>query len=169
MSNASLATEKPARVFFDAILMPHRSLPPKGFAIVMAVLALISIVVGTAFLMIGAWPVLGFFGLDVAIVYLAFRLNYRSGRLRETVTLTDSSLDVRRIQPSGDEKTWSFEPTWVRVMLEGVDTRRAKLVLRSRDLALQIGAFLPPFERKDLAQALERALADRRASLPHIG
>jgi uncharacterized membrane protein len=169
MSNTEPTAEKPKRVFFDAILMPHRSLTPKGFAIVMVVLGLISIVVGTAFLMIGAWPVLGFFGLDVALVYFAFRLNYRSGRLRETVTLTDSSLDVRRIQPSGDEKNWSFEPSWVRVVLEGVDTRRAQLVLRSRDLALQIGAFLPPFERKDLAKALERALADRRKALPHLG
>jgi uncharacterized membrane protein len=149
--------------------MPHRSLSQNGFAIVMALLGFISIVVGTAFLMIGAWPVLGFFGLDVLLVYLAFRLNYRSGRLRETVTLTESSLDVRRTQPSGTERKWSFEPTWVRVILEGVDARRAQLVLRSRDLALQIGAFLPPFERRDLAQALERALADRRASLPHLG
>jgi uncharacterized membrane protein len=169
MNTSGPAHHTPKRVFFDAILTPHRSLPQKGFVIVMAVLVLISIIVGTAFLMIGAWPVFGFFGLDVALVYLAFRLNYRSGRLRETVTLTDASLDVRRIQPSGAEKKWSFEPTWVRVILEGVDTSRGQLVLRSRDLALQIGAFLPPFERKDLAQALERALADRRAALPHLG
>jgi uncharacterized membrane protein len=161
--------EPPRRVFFDAVLSPHRSLSSQGFLIVMAALGAVSIVVGTAFLMVGAWPVFGFFGLDVALVYLAFRLNYRSGRLREMVTLTDASLDVRRIQPSGAEKRWAFEPTWVYVILEQVDTQRTQLVLRSRDLALQIGAFLPPFERKDLAQAIENALAARRKALPHLG
>jgi uncharacterized membrane protein len=57
----------------------------------------------------------------------------------------------------------------VRVILEQVDTQRTQLVLRSRDLALQIGAFLPPFERKDLAQAIENALVARRKALPHLG
>jgi uncharacterized membrane protein len=116
----------------------------------------------------GAWPVFGFFGLDVALVYLAFRLNYRAGRLRETVTLTDTSLDISRVQPDGAERRWALEPTWVRVILEDVDSHRAKLVLRSRDVALQIGAFLAPFERQDLAKAIDRALAARRSALPHI-
>jgi uncharacterized membrane protein len=135
----------------------------------MAVLAVVSFAIGTAFLLMGAWPVFGFFGLDVVLVYLAFRLNYRAARLRETVTLTDESLDVSRVQPSGAEKRWALEPTWVRVMFEGVDTHRARLILRSRDMALQIGAFLAPLERQDLAKAIDSALMARRKALPHLG
>ena len=56
--------------------------------ILMAVFGGVSFITGIAFLLKGAWPVFGFFGLDVALLYIAFRLNYRSGRLYETVDLT---------------------------------------------------------------------------------
>ena len=73
----------PSRVFFERVLLPYRSLPPRGFTILMLVLAAISIAAGTLFVSLGAWPVCGFFGLDVGLVYLAFRLSYRSARQRE--------------------------------------------------------------------------------------
>ena len=66
---------------FSALLTPHRSLGPTGFLILMACLGGLSFVSGIIFVSIGAWPVFGFFGLDVLLVYLAFRANYRSARL----------------------------------------------------------------------------------------
>src|SRR5712671_3378683 len=88
-------------VHFDAVLQPHRSLSPTGFWILMAAVTGLSFAAGIAFLLMGAWPIFGFFGLDVALLYLAFRLNYRSGRLVETVRLTDRQLTVRRLHPGG--------------------------------------------------------------------
>ena len=85
---------------FDAVLTPHRSLGPKGFLIVMVGVSAISFAAGIAFLLKGAWPVFGFFGLDVLLVYLAFRANYRSARLYETVRLTEDAVEVRRVSPS---------------------------------------------------------------------
>jgi uncharacterized membrane protein len=73
---------------FHAVLTPYRSLRPAGFLVLMVALGAVSFVAGILFLVAGAWPVLGFFGLDVLLVYVAFRLNYRSGRLYETVNLT---------------------------------------------------------------------------------
>ena len=55
------------------MLTPHRSLSPTGFLIFMAVLGGISFVTGMVFLLAGAWPVFGFLGLDVLLVYWAFR------------------------------------------------------------------------------------------------
>ena len=63
---------------FVARLTPHRSLSRAGFVLVMAVLGAISFAAGMVFLLIGAWPVFGFFGLDVLLVYCAFRANYRA-------------------------------------------------------------------------------------------
>jgi uncharacterized membrane protein len=76
---------------FRALLTPHRSLGPAGFLILMAALGTASFITGIVFLLMGAWPVFGFFGLDVLLIYIAFRLNYRSGRLYETVELTPAS------------------------------------------------------------------------------
>ena len=62
---------------FAAVLTPHRSLGNIGFLVLMIVFGGVSFVSGIAFLMMGAWPIFGFFGLDVLLLYWAFRINYR--------------------------------------------------------------------------------------------
>ncbi len=149
---------------FDAVLTPHRSLSPLGFWLVMGSVAAISFTAGLAFLLQGAWPVVGFFGLDVLLVYWAFKASYRSGRLYETVRLTRDQLIVRRVFPGGGVKTWSFKPHWLRVNLNDPDQHHSRLVVSSREDHVAIGSFLTPEERADLADALETAL--RRARGP---
>src|SRR5215469_7568313 len=82
---------------FERVLAPHRSLPPSAFHLVMAMLALVSLAVGIGFVAIGAWPVCGFFGLDVGLLYLAFRLSYRSARRSEILRLAGDAFTVERI------------------------------------------------------------------------
>ena len=96
-----MSHELPETLYLDAVLHPHRSLPPKGFLAVMIGVGAVSFCAGLAFLLMGAWPVFGFFGLDVALIYWAFRMNYRAGRMIEHVRLTDQVLDIRRVHPSG--------------------------------------------------------------------
>src|SRR3954447_19736214 len=102
---------------FRARLMPHRSLGPAGFVVLMSGVALASFATGLVFLLMGAWPVMGFFGLDVLLVYAAFRLNYRSGRQYELVELTPAALTVTRVHPSGRTESFDFNPFWVRLNL----------------------------------------------------
>ena len=90
-----------AETRFAAVLTPHRSLSPKGFAVLMALVCIVSFGTGLLFYLLGAWPVVGFMGLDVALIYIAFKLNYRAARLYETVDLTPGALTVTRVQPSG--------------------------------------------------------------------
>src|SRR5580698_5285959 len=82
---------------FSAIITPHRSLSSTGFVIFMLCIGGISFAAGMVFLMLGAWPVFGFFGLDVALEYWAFRANYRAARAYEEVTVTATELTVRKI------------------------------------------------------------------------
>ena len=151
------------RVYFDAELRPNRSLGPAGFLALMGFLVLVSFAAGAAFALVGAWPVFGFFGLDVLLVYVAFRLNYRSGRLRETIRLDETSLEVRRVQPDGRARSWTFQPYWLRLSEPDPEDPDSHLVLRSHGRSLVVGAFLSPEERADLARALALALARQRA------
>lgn len=151
------------RVHFDAVLNPHRSLGPRGFLILMLAVGGVSFVAGVVFLLMGAWPVVGFFGLDVLLIYVAFKLNYRSGRLVEAVRLTDSQLHIRRILPNGRTREWSFEPYWVRVEMDDPPEHASQLTLRARGRGLTIGAFLTPEERLQLARALVEALGRWKA------
>jgi uncharacterized membrane protein len=149
---------------FDAVLSPHRSLSPLGFWLVMGGVATISFAAGIAFVLQGAWPVFGYFGLDVLLVYWAFRASYRSGRLYETVRLTRDQLVVRRVLPGGRTRTWAFQPYWLRIELSDPDEHHSRLTLSAQGKAVTIGSFLTPQERFELADALRSAL--RRAQGP---
>jgi uncharacterized membrane protein len=147
---------------FRAVLTPHRSLGPTGFVVLMAALAGISFATGIAFLLIGAWPVLGFFGLDVALVYVAFKLNYRSGRLYETVELTPARLTWTRVHPSGRREQFDCNPYWARVNLREWPDGRTDLRLIAQGKELVFGRFLTDDERRQFANALRGALVDAR-------
>src|SRR5580692_511593 len=152
-------------IFFERILLPYRSLPPRGFNILMLILAGISIAVGTLFVSLGAWPVCGFFGLDVGLVYLAFRLSYRSARQRETLRIADEELTVERVGIRGDRRLWRFPAFWVRVIFEEQPDESSKLALSSHGETLPIGTFLPSPVRREVATTLRDALARWRAAL----
>jgi uncharacterized membrane protein len=149
---------------FRAILHPHRSLGPTGFLILMSAIGAVSFVTGMVFLAMGAWPVVGFFGLDAALVYVAFKLNYRSGRLYETVELTPEMLTVTRVHPSGKRESFSFNPYWVRVLLAEGPQGRTDLRLASHGREFSFGCFLTDDERRDFSDALVGALIEARAA-----
>ena len=164
MSEAAPAqTQAAARpLLFDAVLIPRRSLPRAGFYAVMAVVGGASFILSLAFFLMGAWPVIGFFGVDVALLYVAFRLSYRSGRLRETLQLSYNSLTVRRVLPSGRAREWRFQPYWLRVEIDDPPQHHSPLTLTSHGRRLAIGAFLRTDERLELARALTAALRKLR-------
>ena len=110
-----LSADPQAETRFAAVLTPHRSLSPKGFMVLMALVCIVSFGTGLLFYLLGAWPVIGFMGLDVALIYIAFKLNYPRG-----AALRDGGLDLERADrdaraPSGKAQSWSFNPYWVRL------------------------------------------------------
>ncbi len=151
-------------LFFDARLRPHRSLSRRGFLLLMIAVATAACLAGLACLLIGAWPVAVFLGLEVALVYRAFKINYRHGRLYETLRLTRGELTVARVSHRGARKTWRFQPAWLQVLIDDPPNHDSQLVLRSHGKSLSIGRFLTPEERAELAAALRRALEKARAA-----
>ena len=151
--------ESDGRVFFDAVLHPHRSLTPSGFAVVMAVVAVGLFAVGLLFLLLGAWPVLGFCGLELLLLYVAFRVSFRDARAAERIRLSDAGLEISRLTPDGAVAgRWRFPPNWLRVILDEPPRHDSPLMLSSHGRNLVIGRFLTPEERVELAQALRAAL-----------
>lgn len=152
-------------VFFERVLLPHRSLPPRGFNILMLLLGLVSLGVGIGFVSIGAWPVCGFFGLDVGLIYLAFRLSYRSARQREILRLAGDDFTVERIDIYGERRVWHFQPFWLRVILLERPDESNRLLLASHGKSLPIADFLGAPTRRELADTLRSALSRWRAAL----
>lgn len=156
-------------VMFRAVLQPNRSLSPRGFRLLMLGMALLSLGLGGVFFLMGAWPIVGFLGLDILLLYVAFRLSYRSGRLYETVELTRESLTVERVEPAGRARRWSFQPAWLRVRMDDPPRHDSHVTLTSHGRSLVVGSFLSPEERLDFAKALRRALDRARAPVRPAG
>lgn len=160
------ATERPAEpVLFDAVLYPHRSLGPAGFRLLMAAVAVVAGTIGLMFFLRGAWPITGLLGLDVLLLWWAFRASYRSGRMRENVRLTPSELVVTRTHPNGRAARWTFQPSWLRVDIDDPPRHESQVTLSSHGRRVVVGSFLSPEERADFARALRAAL-DRIRAVP---
>src|SRR5258706_8192369 len=143
--SASLDDAPPGPVFFERVLWPHRSLPHRGFRALMLFLGLLSLAAGIGFVAAGAWPICGFFGLDVALLYLAFRISYRSARQRETLRLAGDEFTVERVGIYGERRQWRFQPFWLRGVPEEGPKPSARLSLASpRKSALSADFRSPP-------------------------
>jgi uncharacterized membrane protein len=148
---------------FEALLCPNRSLPSSGFVAVMTIVIGANVTLGTVMYAIGAWPVVGFCGLDVFLVWLAFNLSYRQGRLHERVRVTPDAMWVARVLPSGHETRWRLQPYWTRVSIDRPVRHESQVRVVSKGRTLILGAFLSPRERGEFADALSAALARFRA------
>ncbi len=147
---------------FSAILSPHRSLSQRGFNIMMAWVFLISLSIGLWFFFKGAWPILGFFGLDVLILYLAFKANYRQGLVYETVELSKESLSITHHPLRGELKNWQFNPYWVKLKLRERRGKCCVVEASSHGKKLVFAHFLSDDEKRHFAASLNRALSTLR-------
>jgi uncharacterized membrane protein len=147
------------------VLHAHRSLGPTGFLVLLTLIGMVSFVLGMFFLMLGAWPVMGFFGLDAALIYYALKRNYRSGRLYETITLSPEMLKLTRVHPSGRREEFDFNPYWARVRFTtDRPDGRTSLRLAAQGREVLFGQFLTDDERRDFADALTGALINSRTA-----
>lgn len=164
MTAESLSSAAEAPIF-AATLKPYRSLSPQGFQLLMMAILACTFSIGLAFWLLGAWPVVGFCGLDVLLIQLAFRLNYRAARAAEEIRLTRDRLSVRSISPSGVAVETGFNPYWARLEVDRHPFAGVTGVkIASHGQRLTIGHFLGPRERETLAETLSAALAKARAT-----
>lgn len=152
-----------ANPIFAAELRPHRSLSRRGFALLMIIVAVICISNAYFYYHLGAWPVAIFFFFDVALLYVAFKLSYRAGLVREHVVVSRSALQVRKIAPNGRERQHVYNPYWAKFVVDrhdeiGITSMR----ITGEGYQSTIGSFLNPDDRESFAKAFSSALAQAK-------
>jgi uncharacterized membrane protein len=150
-------------IYFDALLTPNRSLSPRGFAVLMTVVGVASFACGVAFLSMGAFPVVGFFGLDALAVYIAFRASFRRQREQTRITVTAKTMKLRHRAADGSEKSVELPSAFTRVELDEPLNPTSWLRIEHGQTAYVIGRFLTCPERKSLSIAIRTALQSARA------
>lgn len=145
-------------VHFSTLLRPYRSLPPEGFKWLIRGVIAANLFIGLPLYLLGAWPVMGFMGIDVALLWWLFQRNYFDAKRSETLTLTDSELIVNRVAPGGEREEIRLDAYWLK--LEETEER---LIATSRGNRVVIGRFLAPSVRTEVAEELKTALAAMRS------
>lgn len=145
---------------FEAMLSPHRSLGRSGLIVVVTLTASTVFFQLIFFAAAGAWPIAGFLGLDLVLLYGAFWLNYRAARAREFVTVSRTALSVRKVTPSGRQTEFNCNPFWARFTVRrheeiGITNMR----VTSRGQGTDLGSFLNPVDKESFASAFSGALA----------
>lgn len=154
-----LPDNDPEPTVFSAVLRPHRSLRGAGFIALMLVYGIASFIGGVVFSMMGAWPIVAFFALDVLLLYCAFRVNYGRAAAYEEVTITPSALIVRKVSHRGRAREYVLNPMWVRLdKVEHEEYGIERLALVSRGSHLSVASFLGPEEKATFASAITTAL-----------
>lgn len=156
----------PDAPIFKARLRPHRSLTRGQFRLLLALVAAVGCIASLPFVLLGAWPVAGFFGLDILLVYAAFSASFRSARAYEDVVLTSLELQLAKVSARGVRAEWRFNPSWVRLERhdhEEFGTQRLDLV--SRGDRVEFAGFLGPSAKAAVADSLSAALQRARRGL----
>lgn len=157
--------EAPAggNLLLAARLSPHRSLGRTGFAVLMALISLVSFAAGLLFCAIGAWPVFGFLALVVAAIWGAFRINFARARAFEEVDVSYDEVRVRRVDHHGRRLEWRFNPLWVRIDCEShAEFGVERLYLVSRGHCISLASFLGAEQKESFYKVLIAALNEAR-------
>ena len=151
-----MADSSPA-IHFSTSLRPHRSLPPDGFKWLIRGVVAANLVIGLPLYMLGAWPVMGFMGLDVALLWWLFQRNYLDARRSESLVLTDRELIIDRVAPDGEREQHRLDAYWLKI------EQGERLIVTSRGNRVVIGRFLAPDARREVAEQLQAAIVRLRS------
>ena len=150
-------------VLLNVRLTPHRSLAKKQFRLLMVLFASLGTISSVPFVILGAWPVAGFMGIDVLLIYLAFRASYRSARAYEDISVTPLALIIAKVSAKGRKAEWTFHPAWVRLeRIEHIEFGLQRLALSSRGRSVEVAGFLGPNAKAVFASKLSLALSQAK-------
>jgi uncharacterized membrane protein len=152
------AHASPGAPLFEAMIVPHRSLSPRGLRILIAAICGFSALTVLRFWLIGAWPVAGFSFVEIGLAVFLLRLNAKRARASELVLLTEDALRIRRTDMNGQREEQTLSPAWLNVLLVERQGRVPALLLSNRDTKVEVAASLGEDEKRDLAEALRDAL-----------
>ncbi len=137
--------------------VPNRSLGPQGRSACLVALAALPIVLGTAATaFLGAWPVLPFAGLEVAVLTWAFRRIAEHDGDFERLEIVGTRV---RVQARSGARESGFEghAPWARLVVRD-RPGRCELQLRYAGKSVDIGRLLTDERRRHWAAELGRRM-----------
>lgn len=143
---------------FEAVIVPHRSMSPRGLIVLMAVIVGLCALLALRFAAIGAWPVAGFSVMEIGLAVFLLRLNASRARASELVLLSAQVMRIVRTDWRGQRHERVLPVGWLNAVMEDPPGRVPRLVLVAHGVREEIAATLGEAEKRDLWIALRGAL-----------
>jgi uncharacterized membrane protein len=139
----------------------NHSPSPGGSFLVVGSLAVVVLAISLGFALSGAWLVFPFAGVEILVVFLAFRYVERHAGDYECMVLEDERVVVER-QHSKKIERYEFNRHWAQVSFtEPRGRARGRLVLRSHGREIEFGVHLNGEQRAAVARRLKEHLRNR--------
>lgn len=164
LANLRLLADMQDIVDWRLVIEPHDPLGARGRRMLFWCLASVSLVIGLAFYLSGAWPVVGFMGLELLVLWLAFRTFVNQQRHVEILELTNNQLIVTKIDHQGRERQIKLDPGDCRVSLTRPVKWKSSLILRQAPgfnrpaVSVRLGSALTPDARAAVADKIRTQL-----------
>ena len=143
---------------FEAVIVPHRSLSPRGLGMVMAAIGTLSALIALRFWLIGAWPVAGFGVVEIGLAIFLLHLNAAQVRTSELLLLSEDSLRIVRTDRRGRREQRELPAGWLNAVFEDGPARVPRLLLVAHGMREEVATMLGEDEKRDLWKALCEAL-----------
>lgn len=161
-SSRSMAQEYDQAIY-SVRLRPHRSLTRAQAKTLVFIVSAAICAISLPFFFMGAWPIVGFLGLDALGIWAAFELSFRAARAYEDLRLTPLELKLDKVPVRGQTREFRFNPSWVRLdRSEHEEFGLQRLALVSHGRSVEFGSFLGPEQKAAVAGDLTLALARAR-------
>ena len=148
------------KYYLDIKIYRNQSLTTRGLYILMFFITIPASYLGISFYVLGAWPVLGFMGFEILLIYIAFKILFYNNKFYEHIILDSEKLNILFKKKNKIIKKIELEPTWVQVKIEKIYENEDTLIVSSHGKKIILANYLIPEERLKLAGKIKSGLRE---------
>jgi len=148
------------KYYLDIKIYRNQSLTTRGLYILMFFITIPASYIAISFYVLGAWPVLGFMGFEILLIYIAFKILFYNNKFYEHIILDSEKLNILFKKKNKIIKKIELEPTWVQVKIEKIYENEDTLIVSSHGKKIILANYLIPEERLKLAGKIKSGLRE---------
>lgn len=140
---------------FRVTFKPNSALTADNKIKVVILLAIIPLLIGVGFSLVGAWLVMPFVGLEILALAIAFYYINNHEADYESISIDGDSLVVER-STSQQVSQDVINPYWVKILQHKLPNGELHLYLQSHGKEIEVGRYLTSEQRELLAKQLKQ-------------
>ena len=136
---------------FEILLKPNSSLTGATRVLFLGSIFFICIVIGIGFFLAGGIMILPFAGLEIVLVYLAFKVSFNWSNQKQVIILSKEHVEVR-VDGLKEFFTWKEFRSFATFNISKDQSMEDKISFRSKGKEIYVGNFLNKEDKEKLKE-----------------